>query len=536
MSSDRCPTCNSTRWVNNHDGNERCQVCGFLRPITLENDSDEGEYVLSMGTRTVRKKEKREKAQKYFKGFERNRFHLLSHQVILRKQVWQMVNELDLPQELEELVRGLWEARVEKLAEGGKLDASVRAEFSTQDPDKSDTEAEEGQYGYDPIPMDSMPVIVDTIMFCYLGCYILRQPIFLGDFLRWIQKGKFTYLNAYDALPEPMRERLDGLGMKRTVRRQALEEKRLGMRIYRGILGFEKDMGLVLPPLNVPLCLIRMIQELALPLEVYTATKVIARISGNEFLYPTTTAVNGVRRIPDRCLVGCLITAVLLLYPFDEKTRLPTRNNEAAVAVINWEKWATKREELEKANKDKDRPLTHNEGLEITEIDAIYMNETQTDRYLDWFEDTFVDMRSFMFNQDKDAFTREMLQLFPQHPSTKAPTDHNEDTTIKDASSEAALKDTQANLIINKPTSDTDVLRPGQATPQYRTFDSLPKGPARTFYKAAAELVGITVVDLVDMVKLTQDLAHVWAIRERTARREAGEKRGKLGVYGRKGL
>jgi RNA polymerase I-specific transcription initiation factor RRN7 len=523
--SEPCPNCNSVSFVNNQDGNERCQVCGFLRPITQENDSDEGEYVLSMGTRTVRKKEKRERAQKYFKGFERNRFHLLAHQVILRRQVWQLVHELGLPEELEEVVRGLWEAKVEKLAEGGKLDASVRAEFSTQDQEKSDTEAEESNYGHDPVPMGSMPIIVDTLMLCYLGCYILRQPVFIGDFLRWIQRGKFLFLNAYDALPEPMRERLDGLGIKRTVRRQALEEKRLGMRIYRSILGFEKDMGLVLPALNVPLYLIRMIQDLALPLEVYTATKVIARITGNDFQYPTTTIRHGVRRTPDRCLVGCLVTAVLLLYPFDGKKRLPTSKNEPAVAVIDWERWAIKREELNQEMENKERPLTHNEGVKVTEIDAMYMDDSETDRYLDWFEDTFVDMRSFMFNQDKDAFTREIFHLFPLHPSTKTTIDVDQTTTEKSTTAQMMIKDTQANLLINSPVADTQALRPGEANPQYRSFDNLPIGPARVFYQAVAELVGITIAEVVDMGKLTQDLARLWATRERHARKAAQGKK-----------
>jgi hypothetical protein len=164
--------------------------------------------------------------------------------------------------------------------------------------------------------------------------------------------------------------------------------------------------------------------------------------------------------------------------------------------------------------------LTHNEGVNVTDIDALYMNEAQTDRYLDWFEDAFVDMRSFMFKQDPDAFTRDVFQLFPLHPSSKPISDPSQNHLSTSLAYQDTVKATQQNLIITEPTLDGDCLRPGQAISQYRNETHLPEIAAKMFYAAVADLICMPVSDLINIVKTTQDAAHRWAARQRIDRRE----------------
>ena len=544
---DSCPTCSSRRWTNNFDGNNRCLTCGFLRPRPSNDglNDDEGEYVATVGRRTTKKPVKSvlqqhghdgpdggpssRRKRRFFDGVERNRFHVLAHQLILRRQVWVLVREMGVMAELEEVVRSLWEERVQKLAETGVLDQSVTSAFAShQTPVTTDDETEAGSIGRwqsrrtASLELDvRIPKLVETIALCHLStAYILRQPVFLGDFLRWIETRQIPFTNAFDELPETMRERMDNYGLSRTRRKEAISPDWLQLRTLKLVMGYQKVLGLEVPPLNFSQCLFRLVVETAMPIEVYAATKVIAQVLELKFEYPKWQNPNGIRALPDRLLAACFVVAVSVLYPFDGRTRTPKSSSEPAAAVVDWRRWVEERKTLQANLERKGRPLRHFEGLETTEADALLMDESQVDKYLDWFEETFVSTRATMkavIDPTKDAFTRDILEFFPltgsksqNHSSTKSKADVNEAYMT-------AVKATQANLIINKPSQDINVLRPGEATWIYR--DALPEGTARTFYSEVSELIGTSVKSLHNAVLNIEDRLENWSAklqRERT--------------------
>ena len=94
-----------------------------------------------------------------------------------------------MPAELETVVKDLWELRIRLLKDKLKTTADADEVFSSQP--QTDTEVEEGENQMGEKRWDlrskQMPKILETLSICYNGDAVLRLPIGLGDFHRWLQ-------------------------------------------------------------------------------------------------------------------------------------------------------------------------------------------------------------------------------------------------------------------------------------------------------------------------------------------------------------
>lgn len=187
---ERCEECSTRLWYE-QEGLRYCKNGHQLEGFAA-HEAGEDEYGTT-GKVSRARKERRERAAVKLEGADGRRLYLEVLQLILRKQIWWMVNEKGCPSELEAVVRGLWRYCLEMLAA-----TADRPE------DPSGTESESAGAHSDPDDSDvstradrmKTPSLPHTLAFCYLGCVVLRLPITTADFHTWAMKGEIEFLAA----------------------------------------------------------------------------------------------------------------------------------------------------------------------------------------------------------------------------------------------------------------------------------------------------------------------------------------------------
>ncbi|EON96587.1 putative 60s ribosomal protein l40 protein [Phaeoacremonium minimum UCRPA7] len=100
----------------------------------IERDIDEEENFGNTGKVSRKEKEAKEKVVRHLTGNAARELFLECLQLILRKQVWWLIKEKNLPDELETVVRDLWDLRVRNfsgLKLAGEADVESGTEYTT---------------------------------------------------------------------------------------------------------------------------------------------------------------------------------------------------------------------------------------------------------------------------------------------------------------------------------------------------------------------------------------------------------------------
>ncbi|KAL8929248.1 MAG: hypothetical protein Q9208_001331 [Pyrenodesmia sp. 3 TL-2023] len=142
-------------------------------PQTQEDDDDFG----TQGRKTKQKKEAEEKVSKIYRGPQALELFLQAFQLILWKQCYTLINNMSLPQEFEDVVKGLWALRLDKI----DLGTEEVILHSSQETSKLEADSQ-GNHGKERLSRTKpVPSLIDSLATCYLGMVILRLPISLSD-------------------------------------------------------------------------------------------------------------------------------------------------------------------------------------------------------------------------------------------------------------------------------------------------------------------------------------------------------------------
>jgi RNA polymerase I-specific transcription initiation factor RRN7 len=363
------------------------------------------------------------------------------------------------------------------------------------------------------LKLDDVPSIIQTVALCYLGIYILRLPVFVGDIIRWIKNKWLPYIGALDMLPPDLRSRLSNVSQTYLRDNTAMSVQRLHTRTNSLFMAYQLGLGIEIPHLNVPLCLYRIIEGLALPLDVYPAARKLAALLQYTFSYPERPVRGWIRVVPDQQLAAFVVVAVKLIYSFDKRVRDPTSTTEPAVAVIDWDVWQKAKKQRNETLDDQDI-MTHERAQKMTENEILQMSEAKADQYMDWFTQTWAKPGEARALVTKDVFVQNMFELFPiqDRKVEEIPLDLQKDK-IKTSES---LNEVHRGLItreVREP-DDSEGLdpvmgRPGTQYIRYRKLDELDE-VAREFYETVADFVGIPVARLVKLtLRIEKSLAQL---------------------------
>jgi len=211
----------------------------------VEFDVDQEDNFGRAGRVARKRKDAKQKGRKHLSGNAAKELYLECLQLILRKQLAWLINEKDLPLELEVVVRDLWDLRVRNFAgltpargrsKGG---GSVKSEplsssdgeialFSSQsepEPSSDDSTAtlytKAKRWMTDEGDLRAMPTLIDTLALTYLGCVTVRQPVRIGDLYRWAKRNKLPYRGAVRGPPVGVRPPRHTYKCRRSMKSQA---------------------------------------------------------------------------------------------------------------------------------------------------------------------------------------------------------------------------------------------------------------------------------------------------------------------------
>jgi RNA polymerase I-specific transcription initiation factor RRN7 len=518
--------CRSRRYEEGEDGFLYCQ--NGHRQAGLVRGDDNDDYISASRTVTKKKNvdEDEKKSGKTFKGPRAFDLYLKSLQLILRHQVWFLVQEKGLPNELETVIFDLWALRIAQLGDKiastdeetpGSQSQSSQQVFSTLEQEEEVTDNETGQLrsnkGKRGLKLLAAPNLRDCLVLCYLGTATLRLPFTPGDVHAWVTDGKLPYRRAIKLLPLPMRDRLPSTFHAVLDPNTPLTYSRFYETLVDLQISYNKDHGIIWPALNVPLLLFRYLKELALPLELYDATKRLGDLLGHDFAphYEGKKRL-GLRHFPEAQLVSCLIVCVKLLYPLDGIKRCPWSSSELIATTVNWDVWIKQMDTAEELQRGDGGRFTTEQMTKLKEEDVFSMGPEEMDQYLDFYADAFLDEAEIQRTRSTDDFRNALYDMFPIGSETS----HSPRQTSNGLSLGQKLdivKAVHGSMDTLTPVADEDAekgtLRAGQVYQIWKTEEELPEA-AKILYEKAARIAGLSMEMLILVVGFTEARVETW--------------------------
>lgn len=145
----------------------------------------------------MRVKEKRQLA-----GHAGKMLYLEALQLLLRRQVLWLVQEQGHKEELETVVRDLWDLRTRGATALGHSSSATgdgplevfSSQASSESPTITSSSRSKAQSWSPERGLDwPLPKLSDTLGLCYIGCCLLRVPTRLGELIKWVHAGSLPY-------------------------------------------------------------------------------------------------------------------------------------------------------------------------------------------------------------------------------------------------------------------------------------------------------------------------------------------------------
>lgn len=529
--------CRSRRYRVNNNGHDECSN-GHQHGLSAHAGDNDGDDYFGdiMGKRFRKKKEARAKSIKVLKGKEAFEMYLLCYQDVLRKMAWWVMHEKKLPKQFEVVVHDLWALRVQNLqsrlreemapsnGSGDLAGDTNETLFSSQRNSETVKDGQTKSSRRSATATSSIPNLKQCLAIMHLAFQVLRLPFSLADLLHWAQSGDLLYQEAYHEVPKEMYSRLPSVYQEQFRPKVQLTDAQLLFEVTRLALGYNNDYGITFPPLNVPPILFRLIEELALPLEVYPAVRRLAVYAQFDFTYPTVDKAKvTVFDFPEAQLAGLIAFVVKLFYPLDGVRINPAEDVSPAAAVIDWDKW-------EQTMSDAD-PLEYFEAMQMTDRDVIDLPDSKIDDYLDFFQEHFT-MHDAQDKGQQADFKKMMLELFPMPEQAETKNGLSKDAAERKRQvverMQVAL--TPNRVIPHDEARDLDeaIIRPGGHFVHIKNIREL-TGRSKTFFTVLSRITGIPLKSLVNlMVRLEM---HMRMIRKG----KIGKGRSRVGKVGKKG-
>jgi RNA polymerase I-specific transcription initiation factor RRN7 len=358
----------------------------------------------------------------------------------------------------------------------------------------------------------------DCVALCYLGLLTLRLPTTPGDIYAWVTDGKIAYMRAIKLIPVAMRDRLPPSYRAVLDPQAMMNYKRFYTTLTNLQISFQKDHGVVWPPINARLLLFRYLKDLALPLELYGATLRLGELLGYDFaLHYNDRQRLSVRNLPEAQLVGCLIVCVKLFYPFDKVKRYPTSFSEPTAAVVDWKKWCKAIKAPNTRQHENNSDFTTEELTKLTESNVFDMQPHQLDQYLDFYANTFLDDAEIQRTSENSAFRRQLYGWFPieggrQYPSVQL---SDERTHLQKLETVRAVHSKmKTRIAVEEEEAESSVARPGQAYPLWKKEQDVPER-AKVLYEEAARIAGLSMDMMVSAVFFTERRVEKWRKKQK---------------------
>ncbi|PGH03775.1 ubiquitin-60S ribosomal protein L40 [Polytolypa hystricis UAMH7299] len=460
----------------------------------------------ALGKTIRQKKVASERVSKTYHGSQAYQLFLEAYQLVLWKQCHVLIHEKKFTPELELAVKDLWSLRVQKLYE--KRDDPYISDDNTTQIFSSQTElstaADEEENRYHKKKITDSPKLIDTLALCYLGTLLLKVPVSVGYIQSWILKDEVPFIRAIRFIPQEMKNRLPAVYHNVFETQTFPTGEQLQIAIAELVILYSREFGVSFPSINSPLILFAYIKQLSLPLETFPAVNQLAKYAGftYEFRHSITGRFHKVY-LPEVQLISLLVVVVKLFYPLDDIERYPSSSREPAGQIMDWRAWVEAQKAFDERGKEGGR-LGKGHEMGVTDADALNMTHSQLDEYMDWYEAMWTGRK--VTNPFADMFPTSRTPVNIETAPSVGDVGDDDDEAVSRKLQTVLSSLNVAGRVIRKDEAarlEQPVPRPGSSYRRYRSESKMTKN-ARTFYAAAAKVVGISLQTLIMAVWQTE--------------------------------
>jgi RNA polymerase I-specific transcription initiation factor RRN7 len=233
--------------------------------------------------------------------------------------------------------------------------------------------------------------------------------------------------------------------------------------------------------------------------EIYQCVLRLARLLGFDFRWPTSLERHFVTEYPEIRLVALIVTATKLVVTFDDFPRNPENIASPSTLKMDWTAW----EKLVKAKKEAQKQASFDE-VKMTEQDVFDMSTLDIDKYLNWYQETWLDDRA-------PKIPEQILDLFPVPPApTRSELEQLGQAEMDTASPAKRLKQVQSSQRVQEPISTEQaeyiatVNRPGSYYQRSRVIEEL-NDHEKNFVALAAETIAVSAHELLRAVNTIEN-------------------------------
>lgn len=502
---ERCPECGVRKWYL-ENGLRFCsnghQVEGFIQ-FDIGDEEDAGK----LGAVAKREKEVKERELRHLTGQAGKNLYLECLQLILRNQVLWLVSSKGHKDELETVVRDLWDLRTRGssnlVAEDAPQEDSLEM-FSSQPAteelvkgvDNSKTRAQSWDSGRgSDWPM---PRMIETLALCYLGCLLLRVPTSVGELCTWVNSGHMPCKRAYYDLPQEMQDRLPSAYTRAL--KVSLHETLQGVDLHYTVmnlaLSYHQNYGMIFPAISDTPTLVAYSRQLALPVEALITARSIISVMKLGFQLPIHKSRLFILDYPEIMLVSVAVVATKLSSPLGGSSPLLQGTGFEAGLRFNWDKWRETMAELDDPLASQDEPSFD----KVTADQVIAMTSEQLDKY-------FAHISSLIDKKNGNAISR----FFPTEDAPRLePLRH--ESTEEDADNRTKMVLGQTLMVQKEDNSDLEdepASKPDFTYDAFRAVEDLTEA-AQYFYTAAGRVAGLSLQEMVRAVYMLEQRILAW--------------------------
>ncbi|KAF0642095.1 hypothetical protein FPSE5266_09178 [Fusarium pseudograminearum] len=502
---ERCPECGARRWYL-ENGLRFCsnghQVEGFIQ-FDIGDEVDAG----NLGRVARKEKEVKEKELRHLTGQAGRNLFLESLQLILRNQLLWLIKSKGHREELETVVRDLWDLRTrgggalpveEETQQEAEQDEGL-AMFSSQpavdDKSKDDTLKKQRTRARSWNPEENpdwpMPRMIDTLALCYLGCLLLRIPTAIGELCLWANAGRIPYKRSYYDLPQEMQDRLPSPYTRAL--KLPLRSSLKGIDLHNAVLdlalSYNYNYGMIFPAVNETPTLVHFVRQLSLPVEALVTAKSILSVMRFSFQLPIEQSRRFHIDYPEILLISVVLVAAKLCFPLGRHAPLLQVAGAEPNIRFDWTKWQKSIHELldpsQASGKD---PIFE----KITVDQVISMTAEELNEY-------FAHIASTIDKKNDSVVTR----FFPSE-SAPPPETLSAENTEKDNDHKMRQILGRAIMIAGEEGSEQE--DGTMLEPQYEAFRSVDdlSETAQALYKAASHISGLSLDEAVQAVYMLE--------------------------------
>ncbi|WXC56313.1 hypothetical protein SNK03_002243 [Fusarium graminearum] len=485
---ERCPECGARRWYL-ENGLRFCsnghQVEGFIQ-FDIGDEVDAG----NLGRVARKEKEVKEKELRHLTGQAGRNLFLESLQLILRNQLLWLIKSKGHREELETVVRDLWDLRTRgggALPVGGETQQETEQDegltmFSSQpavdDKSKECTlkkqQTRARSWNPEENPDWPMPRMIDTLALCYLGCLLLRIPTAIGELCVWANAGRIPYKRSYYDLPQEMQDRLPSSYTRAL--KLPLRSSLKGIDLHNAVLdlalSYNYNYGMIFPAVNETPTLVHFVRQLSLPVEALVTAKSIVSVMRFSFQLPIEQSRRFHIDYPEILLISIVLVAAKLCFPLGRHAPLLQVAGAEPNIRFDWTKWQKSIHELI----DPSQASGKDPNFEKITVDQV------TSMTAEELNDYFAHIASTIDKKNDSVVTR----FFPSE-SAPPPETPSAENTEKD--NDHKIRQILGRAIIIAGEEGSEQKDGTMLEPQYEAFRSVAdlSETAQALYKAASK-------------------------------------------------